>query len=1216
MKITTVIKRLGKNKKYNIKLKREASEISSSIYFDEVFYRIAANIDDAVDAAEHYCRIGWRAGLNPSPYFDTRHYRAQYRDVSNSDANPLIHYIRHGAAEKRQPSPNFDVPAFTASHPEAAEPGVDAAAFCLRLYGRYQSATPAQIFTAPPSQAGWRSDPDIVAQCRTLFDENFYVSTNDETNWNVYDPFEHYMDHGYGENRDPSPDFDTQYYRRRYLRGAQQDDNPLLHYVNFGNKAGYATHPAHHIVLENIKIIDKINTSICLHIHCYYPEIFHEFLPGLRNLPSSAYIVVTAVTQADVAYVENLLRRERLPQSYEVRAVANIGRDLKPFLVDCADIWSRFDIVGHLHTKLSPHIAWGTAWRRYLIDSVLGDATLVARVVSAFAADEKVGVVYPSNYFQIKKFMEAEHNSRTIDEFLKAHGISLRSVDLQDFPAGSMAWYRTKVLLPLAEILKGGAAFEEEAGHVEGTFAHALERIIGLFIAAKGYRPLRYATKVRHRLPPSSIQAPPMRNAGAPIAKRWPRDTPLVAREEPVPLRPRYRRHDARSLNIHWIIPSFGSPGAGGHMSIFRMVRLLETFGHRQTIWLQNAVHFKDQAHAKSVIREWYQPIGDRVNVLFLPDDTRQISGDVLIATDCWTAFPAATASAFQERFYFVQDYEPAFYPAGEIQQVAELTYEFGFSCLAAGRWLQQLMEERGIWVRAWDLAVDHDIYFPRPRLPGLSQTLKIAFYARGYTPRRAVRLGIAALNDLVQRLPGIEVHLFGQDDLDVSEIQFPFVNHGVLSSEGLSDLYRSSDIGIVFSATNYSLVPLEMMACGLPLVELDVPSTRAVFSGDEVSLAKPVPSAIAACIEALAKDPAKRAAQVAAGLAYVSGLSWETSARRVEAALLERLEQVGSRAIEAETVLERPPALVTRKKASVVIPSYNAGEAFGPVLDMLARQSCDFAYDVLVVDSGSRDQTCDLVRRYADRGIRLETIPNSEFQHGRTRNYAISQTEGEYVAVLTQDARPKDEHWLANLVGGFAKGPRVAGVIGRHEAYPEHDPFTRRDMKEHFDQLALMSPVVSLDVGLPSWIHPGSVPWWATLMFYSDNNSAMARAVWKEIPYPEVEWGEDQVWAFEMLKLGFQKAYVDDAVVYHSHEFSAERQFSVSATEGAFWAEEFGISLHPDEVGAITGMKHRDEAYATAQGISREALTRRLALNNATVRGRQAGNLAKTTRR
>ncbi len=58
----------------------------------------------------------------------------------------------------------------------------------------------------------------------------------------------------------------------------------------------------------------------------------------------------------------------------------------------------------------------------------------------------------------------------------------------------------------------------------------------------------------------------------------------------------------------------------------------------------------------------------------------------------------------------------------------------------------------------------------------------------------------------------------------------------------------------------------------------------------------------------------------MAAGLTYVSGLSWETSARRVESALLERLEQVGSRPIDAGTVLARAPALVNRRKASIVI--------------------------------------------------------------------------------------------------------------------------------------------------------------------------------------------------------------------------------------------------------------------------------------------------------
>lgn len=44
--------------------------------------------------------------------------------------------------------------------------------------------------------------------------------------------------------------------------------------------------------------------------------------------------------------------------------------------------------------------------------------------------------------------------------------------------------------------------------------------------------------------------------------------------------------------------------------------------------------------------------------VRFLPDDVRQLSGDAVVATDCWTAYPAA-ATRFKERFYLIQDYEP-----------------------------------------------------------------------------------------------------------------------------------------------------------------------------------------------------------------------------------------------------------------------------------------------------------------------------------------------------------------------------------------------------------------------------------------------------------------------------------------------------------------------------------------------------------------------------
>ena len=103
------------------------------------------------------------------------------------------------------------------------------------------------------------------------------------------------------------------------------------------------------------------------------------------------------------------------------------------------------------------------------------------------------------------------------------------------------------------------------------------------------------------------------------------------------------------------------------------------------------------------------------------------------------------------------------------------------------------------------------------------------------------MELGLLALELLAERGPEFEVHLFGSDaPLDFAA--FPAVNHGVVPPDALAELYRACDVGLCFSATNYSLIPQEMMACGLPVLELDGPSTRAVFPPGVVTLAGPDP--------------------------------------------------------------------------------------------------------------------------------------------------------------------------------------------------------------------------------------------------------------------------------------------------------------------------------------------------------------------------------------
>ncbi|WP_082559410.1 rhamnosyltransferase WsaF family glycosyltransferase [Methylobacterium sp. Leaf94] len=1176
--------------------RRHVELIRRSVLFDKRFYRKSYGIGPYTSAEKHFYDIGWKTGFRPSPYFDTQFYLRTYQDVQEIGINPLIHYLLDGGSELRRPTDDFDPRAFYAAHPTLDLTAKTPAEHCVALYGSYRWRRRAE---APPATSA-----AAEATFKSVFDADFYRSHHPDVVDANIDPLQHFIHFGQFEYRDPSSAFESFYYRRTFAALESRGRSLIDTYHAQVQQIVPQTASAESIAVDlRDRATDTTGPALrlCVHAHCFYPELIKELIPGFHNLPPDARIVITAVSAADAQFIARAMHRHAVRQPTEVRVVPNRGRDIGPFLVGCQDVWRACDVVLHLHTKVSTHVSWGEEWRHYLFDQTLGSKALVDWVLERFAADPSLGCLYPRNFHRIREYVNVEQNSAAIDAFLAVLGLPAAAGAQPDYPAGSMAWYRTAGLATLADALTTLDRFEAEADQVDLTFAHALERIMPLVVRASGYAVRNYVTERRDRLIPVS-GLPDRESSRCPPATLWPRDTPRIARRPPLPVAPVSRLYNPDALDVHWIVPSFAQGGAGGHMTIFRLVEWLERFGHHQTIWFQNAAHFDNQAQAKRLLQTWYRPIGSRVHVRFLPDDVRQISADVLIATDCWSAYPAAQVQNVKERFYLIQDFEPSFHAAGDLNLIAEATYGFGFAHLCAGTWLLDRMRARGVWARAWELCADHTVYSegaPRPAVA--ARPIRIAFYAREHTPRRAVALGFAAFEALSERGFPFEVALFGQADL-VLQYAFPHVQHGILTPKELAALYRSCDLGVVFSTTNYSLIPLEMMACGLPVIEIDTESTRAIFKNDEVTFAGPMPYVIADAIERLASDPDRQALQRARGLAFTQATSWERSARALEAALFERLGETGFTPVSVATL--PAPASLKGTRATVFIPTYDAGPAFDSVLDALSEQVCDFPYDVLVVDSGSTDGTAERVRARGGK-FRVETIDKAAFQHGRTRNFGIARSEGDYVALLTQDACPKDARWLSALIGGFARGPRVAGVIGRHEAYPDHDPFTRRDLQEMFDRLALLPDMIDRETGLPSFFYPGGQSWAMTLQFYSDNNSAMSREAWKILPYPDVEWGEDQIWAAEALRLGFQKAYVDEAVVYHSHAFDMAQQRAVSAVEGRFWAEHFGIDLHPDTEGAIRGMDARDRAFAEEQGIPERVLQLRLDQNRATVKGR-----------
>jgi glycosyltransferase involved in cell wall biosynthesis len=351
---------------------------------------------------------------------------------------------------------------------------------------------------------------------------------------------------------------------------------------------------------------------------------------------------------------------------------------------------------------------------------------------------------------------------------------------------------------------------------------------------------------------------------------------------ETIPLQPPTRRFDPEHMRLHWMVKEI-LPG-GGATTVLRIVRYLEHSGHTNTIWLTEPL---EPAQLTALRRDLRQgPLGISADIHSLTTATLcRIEGDAVIATHYSTAYPARAVRNVRQRFYFIQDFEPSFDPLGSRSLLAEATYRFGFHALAASPWLRDLMrEEYDADVDAFDLAVDHDVYHPRPDIARRPE--HIAFYARPHTPRRAVELGLMALELVAVDHPEITVDMFGYEWGGI-DVPYKYVDHGVVEDEAaLAEIYCRANLGMVFSASNVSLVPREMMACGLPVVELESASTRAAFPGGVAALCPPDPFEIAKVIVALLEQPRRREALSRRGLAHVAELSWKRSGAQVETAL------------------------------------------------------------------------------------------------------------------------------------------------------------------------------------------------------------------------------------------------------------------------------------------------------------------------------------------
>jgi glycosyltransferase involved in cell wall biosynthesis len=275
-------------------------------------------------------------------------------------------------------------------------------------------------------------------------------------------------------------------------------------------------------------------------------------------------------------------------------------------------------------------------------------------------------------------------------------------------------------------------------------------------------------------------------------------------------------RLDIRSIT--WFLPEFSHPYYGG---IHTLLRFADYFsrskGVRNTFIVLGSM--SENQISQRIESSFPDLAGSPVQSISIYNQVESLGPtDAGIASLWGTAYFLLRYNNVKRKFYFVQDYEPLFYPAGSISALAEATYGFGFFGIANTPTIRNIYESKPRGKAAFFLpAIDTSIFYPiaENRSPS-GDPLTIFFYGRPKHPRNGFELGAQALRQVKKRM-GDRVRIISAgDDWHPRDHNLNGVveNLGLLDYEETADLYRKCTVGLIMMFTQHpSYLPFELMA-------------------------------------------------------------------------------------------------------------------------------------------------------------------------------------------------------------------------------------------------------------------------------------------------------------------------------------------------------------------------------------------------------------------
>jgi cellulose synthase/poly-beta-1,6-N-acetylglucosamine synthase-like glycosyltransferase/glycosyltransferase involved in cell wall biosynthesis len=313
-----------------------------------------------------------------------------------------------------------------------------------------------------------------------------------------------------------------------------------------------------------------------------------------------------------------------------------------------------------------------------------------------------------------------------------------------------------------------------------------------------------------------------------------------------------------------WFVPGFNVPFYGGVHTILRTAEYLRCHRAVQPIFV--VLGAPDAGVMRATIARAFPELAEHCEIVVV-NDVRiapdLVVADAAVATLWTTAYAVRLLQTVHSRFYFMQDYEPLFYPAGTTAALVQATYRFGFHAICNTISMRLRYEAHGGHADHFVPAVAAETFHARGRQARQANHPFLIFsYARPGHPRNCFEVVTAGLAELKRRMGrSVQILSAGADwDPRAYGLGGVIENLGLLSYNDTGKLYRAIDLGVVAMATPHpSYLPLEMMACGALVATNHNPDTAWLLrDGENCVLFDLTQSAIADTVERIFADPVR----------------------------------------------------------------------------------------------------------------------------------------------------------------------------------------------------------------------------------------------------------------------------------------------------------------------------------------------------------------------